>query len=307
MKRYAWCLLMLAVMLALTACSTNEQPEQHQEAAIIQWPASDAAIHTAQSGSLSKAAERLMASNAGLHIGWMKIDDITLYEIYPTDAANLPMLFMLHELGTSKEEFLPEAITYAQAGYFCVLLDMTGHGERISPDAVESIEAAVLATADIDVLLEYYRLSPCADSSRFALYGQSMGGSAVWHYVAYGKHTPAAIVIACAAVDFSNMRDLGCVRNGKECKPQWSEMEYAEYCSVHNPMIHQDRLVSVPMLVFQGLQDTVVDPNVAQAFERCVSDADNQNATFVYDEKAAHAATPSFIARIIPFLKQFLR
>ena len=307
MKRIVWCLAMLAVTLALTACSASNQPEHQEETAAIQWPASDTTIHTAQSGALPRAAERLKAANGDLDIRWMRIDDITLYEIYPADAVNLPMVFMLHEHGASKEQYLPEAVSYAQSGYFCVLMDLEGYGERAGTDAVESIEAAALATADMDLLLEYYRLSPYADSNWFALYGQSMGGSAVWHYVAYGKHTPAAVIAACSAADFGSVHDMGCMQNGKEQEPQWSDIAYTEYCNAHNPMKQKERLSSVPMLVFQGLRDTVVDPDVTRAFERYVRGTSECNATFVYDENAAHEVTPSFIARIIPFLNQFLR
>lgn len=174
-----YCLMMFAMMFVLAACSEMDQQDHREEAAVIHWPASDTSIHTAQSGTLPRAAQSLLAANADLSINWKRIDGITLYEIYPTDAVNLPAVFLLHEHGASKDQYLPEAVTYAQSGYFCILMDLIGYGERPDANAVESIEAAVMATADIDLLLEYYRLSPYADSNHFALYGQSMGGSAV--------------------------------------------------------------------------------------------------------------------------------
>lgn len=306
-KRLLPVLLILALLL-VSGCSGKGNGNSGKESSEKgqQWAASDTSIHTAAELPLTGVAQRTASSEKGIVIRHKRIDEIPVYEMYPSDAKLLPMVLFLHEHGGSKEQFLEEAVLYAQAGYFCVLFDLKGYGERISAEPLESIEAAVAATSDLDLLLEYYRLSPYADSEKFALYGQSMGGSAVWHYAAFGRKTPLVLVACSAAADFSTVEDMGSVRNGQAEPPAWDGKTYEQYCAANNPIEHTDRLKDLPMLVYQGMHDTAVLPATTQEFETIIA-AGNKNAMFIYDEAGEHNVTPMFLNRIIPFIRQWAR
>lgn len=307
MKKLCLFACLLAAFLLLSGCSSEDTQEKTQEPAERQeWAASDDSIHSVTFLPQTEASRKIGASDEDTVVCHKRIDAIPVYELYPKEAKLLPMMILLHEHEGSKEQFLDEALLYAQAGFFCVLFDLYGYGERVTPEAVESIEAAVLASQDIELLLEYYRLSPYADSGQFILYGHSMGGSAIWHHVAYGNKMPSAVVVCSAAADFTKLEDMGSVLNGKQQTPAWDETTYRDYCQENNPTKHLESFESIPMLVYQGMRDDIIEPASTQAFDEIVSQR-NREATFIYDETGDHDATVMFLDRILPFVKTHVR
>lgn len=305
MKRINLAILLVICAVVLSACTTAMQG---QDAAINaverEWAASDTSIHRFCSLPLTDMETKAASINEDLVIQHCSIDDITLIEIYRSDSKSAPLMFFLHEHEGQKEQFLEEAITYAQSGFFCVLLDLYGYGERYTSEPVESIQAAVMATSDINIALEYYRLSPFANSDQFVLYGQSMGGSAIWHYAAYGRKQPQAIVVCSAAADFTQIEDMGSVLNGKGQSPVWNEEQYSEYCRSHNPVAQLEKIAHIPMLVYQGMLDKTISPSVTQSLEKQLAAFDSAQFTFIYDDDGGHDTTVMFLSRIMPFLRQ---
>ena len=308
MKRMNLMIMLAVCAVALSACATtHEQESIVTTVSTHEWAASDTSIHNSRTAPLTNIETRAALANESLVFHHCSIDDITLIEIYGNDSKMAPIMFFLHEHEGQKEQFLDEAISYAQSGFFCVLMDLYGYGERTSSEPVESIQAAVMCTSDIDLVLEYYRLSPFADSDRFVLYGQSMGGSAVWHYAAYGKKQPQAIVVCSAAADFTQIEDMGAVLDGKGQPPTWSDQQYSEYCNAHNPVASLEKIATVPMLVYQGMMDSTIPPSVTQSFEKQVAAFNSDQSTFIYDPNGGHNATIAFLNRIMPFLRQQVR
>ena len=310
-KRY-FVLLMVFLMTVLSGCTTsasqkNQGLTDHDKSVTTeQWAASDNTVHSVSWLPRSDVSVKSVPSDSEILVQHKLIDDVPVYEVFSKDAKLMPVMFFLHEHEGNKEQFLDEAGLYAQAGYFCVLFDLYGYGERARSEPVESIEAAVHATADIDLLLEYYRLSPYVEHTKFVLYGHSMGGSAVWHYCAFGGRKPQAIVVCSAAIDFTGIDDMGSVVNGKSQPPSWEVPVYQAYCQEHNPIEHYNSFINIPMLIYQGMKDHVVLPDLTRNFETIVSGV-NPNATFIFDENGDHNATSLFLNRIIPFLRTFSR
>ena len=305
MKRSIQSVFLFLCLILLCSCSGGKKEEPKVETiAVRSWAASDSSVHSV---TLLPMTARKPSAEEGLTIQHKSVDGITLIEIYREDARIAPIMFFLHEHGGNKEQFMEEAVVYAQAGFYCVLFDLYGYGERAVHEVTESIEAAVKATADIDLLLEYYRLSPNADADRFVLYGQSMGGSAVWYYEAEGKKTPLAVVVCSAASDFSLLSDMGTVRNGIVQGPYWEENRFTEYCKIHNPIAQISRIAQIPALVYQGMRDDAIPPEETREFEKKLLDIGADNITFVYDRDGGHDVTSAFRNRILPFLKQYVR
>ena len=312
MKKICFVLLMVFLLEVLSGCAANVTQEDRGDVdydssiTTKKWAASDNTIHTVTKLPQDHVAKKHTRPDDEIIVEHKVIDDVPVYEFFLKDARLMPLMIFLHEHEGSKEQFLDEVELYAHAGYFCVLFDLLGYGERATSEPVESIEAAVHATADIDLLLEYYRLSPYAEHTRFVLYGHSMGGSAVWHYCAFGRRRPQAVVVCSAAVDFTKVDDMGSVVNGKSQAPLWDVPAYQDYCQEHNPIKHYNRFIDIPMLIYQGMKDTVVLPDRTKDFEAVISGT-NPNATFIYDENGGHNATSLFLNRIIPFLRVFCR
>ena len=57
----------------------------------------------------------------------------------------------------------------AVASYIAVLPDCAGHGENASRQSMDFLEVMEKTASNIDVILEAYKNSQYADSSRFAL------------------------------------------------------------------------------------------------------------------------------------------
>ena len=308
MKRIYFVIALFVISLLLSGCAMEKTSKKADDntTKIEEWAASDSSIHTVTALPQTEISKKVSHIDKDTIIAHKMIDDIPVYELYSKETKLSPILIFLHEHEGSKEQFIDEATLYAQAGFFCVLFDLYGYGERTVPESVESIEAAVVASKDIDLLLEYYRLSPYVDNEKFILYGHSMGGSAIWHYLAYGNKIPIAVVACSAAVDFTKVEDMGSVLNGKSQKPVWDADAYRNYCRNNNPINHMEKFESIPMLVYQGMRDNAVLPAYTQEFERNIS-IKNKNTTFIYDDAGGHNVTAMFLNRILPFIKIYVR
>ena len=302
------CALLITFAMVASSCSSGGK----NEAEIVNetpkaWSASDKSLHTATIIPLKDANKAREFTENSLAVNSRLIDDIPVIELHNTQSQLSPVVFFLHEHEGSKEQWLDEASVYAQAGFFCIMFDLKGYGARTSDETIESIEAAVQASSDIDLILEYYRLDPHADTDHFALYGQSMGGSAAWYYAAFGKKIPSAIVACSAAANFEALSDLGAVKDGKGQPPTWDEDRFQNYCKVHNPISQIEKLSQIPAMVYQGMKDHTIDPQITKQWEQMLVTIGRQNCLFIYDENGDHNVTPAFLARILPFLKQYLK
>ena len=308
-KRIVLCALLIVFAMLTSSCSSggNNDTDDIMDETPKAWAASDKSLHTAVIIPLKDANKGREYAENSLAVNSRLIDDIPVIELYDIQSHLAPVMFFLHEHEGNKEQFLDEASVYAQAGFFCIMFDLNGYGARTSQEVIESIESAVQATSDIELLLEYYRLNPHADTDHFVLYGQSMGGSAAWHYAAFAQKTPSAIVTCSAAANFEALSDLGAVKDGKGQSPAWDENRFHSYCIEHNPISQIDKLSQIPTLVYQGMNDNTIVPEITQQLEHMLMSTGRQNCLFIYDENGDHNVTPAFLARILPFLKQYIR
>lgn len=298
-----WIALLLSCLL-LAGCSCQTAPE---EAAVVetQWPSSDAKVHTRREMPLPDSAQAQAQQHPLIQFRHVMLDEVALYELYPTGARNAPLVIFFHEQGVRKDQFMEIAVTYAQAGYFCVLMDLPGYGERRTEQTIQAVESVVMATADVDLLLEYYRLSPLTDSRRFALFGVSMGGSVAYHYAAFGKKTPSLLLVCSTTADFDHLRHQGSVTDGKEGPVTWDEAAYHAYSQEHAPMSRMDRLGAVPVFAVHGELDTVVPPTLAHSLADAL--APYGNARFLFVEQAGHEATKYLLPHMGALLNQYLK
>lgn len=298
-------LILLALLILLGGCTAQTEERTTELLSEIQWPSSDAQVHTRRDYSLSTEVEAFMQAFPGISIAHARIDETPIYEVYRTDGKNMPLLIFLHEQGNRKEEFLEVASTYAQSGYFCVLMDLPGYGERTSDETIQAVESIVTSSAEIDLLLEYYRFSPLANSSRFALWGVSMGGSAAYHYAAYGQHDPALMLICSAQADLTRLTNTGSITSGKEHAPTWSAQELLQYCEANNPLNRLERLATIPAFIVHGCKDTVIPVDPVRELEGVLSPYGC--ARFLFLEDAGHDTVPSMLAYASAMLNQYLR
>ena len=118
---------------------------------------------------------------------------IPLLEVFLADrAAELPILFLVHEFSASKETYLKLGYQFAKQGYFVVTFDAHLHGELETPEfrklnftaKLEKLFELWTGTSQyISTLVRYYKKQPPTRIRRIGLIGVSMGGFAIFHYL----------------------------------------------------------------------------------------------------------------------------
>ncbi len=118
-------------------------------------------------------------------------------------AVQLPVVFVLHGTGGSKEQMLPFLRKYAHFGYLACSIDSRYHGERGSPaDYTAALVAAfdengehpfMYDTAwDLMRVLDWVERRRDVDASRIGMTGISLGGMHTWMTSAVDKRIAAA-------------------------------------------------------------------------------------------------------------------
>lgn len=304
-KQKLFLLVVLILAFVLSGCSTNQRKKATESVREQQWPSSDAQIHIRRDYALGTEANAYAEEFKDITLSHAKIDDTPIYEVYHSDGKNMPILIFLHEQGNSKEELLEIALTYAQTGFYCVLIDLPGYGEHASDETIQEVESIVNATAEIDLLLDYYRFSPTADSTKFALWGVSMGGSAAYHYAAYGKKTPTLLLICSAEADFARLTDTGSIADGKEQPATWDAKTMLNYCEENNPMNQLEKLAYIPAVIVHGNEDTVINVESIRELEAKLSSYGH--ARFLFLEGVGHETVPYMMSYASAMLNQYLR
>ena len=305
------CVLTFIILLSSLCGCNNENPAVHDEgnSQIINqttWQDSDQNTHNATFYTHGKTASEVLADSSNISLNHIFIDDIPVYEKKSENNNSGKILFLFHGQGSRKEEFLFEMLNYVDAGYLCITVDLRGHGERLTEEAVMSVEQTVDTAKDIDTLLEYYHTVSYANTNTFAMLGLSQGGSVCYWYAAYGKHTPAAMIVGSSTPDYKYQNDNIALRNGENIDSIWSDEQFNDFINQNNPINEIDRLISIPVLSGNGLADNIVSYKGAELLEKAKIDAEHTQSQFFYFENVGHEVTEAFMMKAIPFLSKTL-
>lgn len=129
--------------------------------------------------------------------------------------SNLPLIFVLHGLGSRKERHLDLCLRLASAGFLACMIDARFHGERRaaetaalegnkqSPEFVQAFGATIRGTVeDFRSLADYF------GRSRYGIIGHSMGGFIATH-TALADPRASIIVNVAGSIDFRPPPGLG--------------------------------------------------------------------------------------------------
>lgn len=262
--------------------------------------------HTAALYTFGKTAEKIREELPDeINLEHKHVDDIALYEMYTEANSKQKLLLFLHGQTSRKEEFLHEMLNYVEHGYYCVAIDLYGYGERTQSDALMSFSATERTSKDLDLLLDYYEATGQADSNNFAIIGLSQGGSVAYHYGAFGKRTPRAIVTGSTTPDFTRFKDNSCVQDGKPVDPVWSESEIDEFIKKNNPIDHIERFYKPAIMAGNSIDDPVVSYKGTESFEKQLN-GKNKNLSFYYFDGLKHNVSESFMRNIPAFLNEHM-
>ena len=312
MKRLKGRIIIAVIMLCvfLTACSKSENTVDEGDVQFVKsstWVSiRDNSQHHTDSYTLGETALKIKNElSSTLELNHIFIDDIPLYEMHNKDVPNEKIIIFLHGQYSRKEEFLFDMIRFAEEGYYCVTLDLVGHGERIKSYAIMSLEIAKLTANDIDVVLDYYRSCGIANADEIALIGFSQGGSVAYMYCAYGETVPKAIVIGSSTPDYSFFADDTSIKDGKIYETLWSEDEISDFIKNNNPVNNLQRFYSISILSGNNINDPKITYKGSESLEQKLRGVNN-DIHFYYYDISGHDVPETFVQKMLPFIKERL-
>ena len=306
-KSMLFTILSLILVLCLCSCSSNEKTSTIDEGSTSMiketiWKDKDEKEHIASFMTMGTTAKMVVKEAPEITLNHIIVDEVPIYEMYSKDTCTGKMVFFFHGQFSRKEEYLSEMLNYAEAGYFCVTVDIVAHGERISNEEIMSIQATIDTAKNIDLLLEYYETNSLANPNNFALVGLSQGGSVANWYAAYGTRLPSAIIVGSTTPDFQYQEDNIAIKNGERTNAIWTDDVIQKFIDDNNPINNVERFIDIPIMSGNGLDDEVISYKGAESLEKLIVNKGNASSKFYYFEHAGHEVTEEFMRNVIPFL-----
>lgn len=193
------------------------------------------------------------------------IEDIPVLEVHQKDEeSKKPLVLLYHGYLGRKEFILPQAYHLAAKGFFVVVPDAYGHGERSGNSLVDLMTAIVKTVPDINKLIESYKDSDYADYTRAGLAGYSMGGCITFHYlVSCDKKIKAAVPVISTPdwvsiadrfntpEKISELKALGIIKHDEDI------LELRNLAEKIQPINNYMQMKDTPLLMLCGEKDEV--------------------------------------------------
>lgn len=266
----------------------------------------DQSNHIVETYTLGKTATEVAKSLNGIELNHKYIDDVCIYEMYPSNADLSSIIFFIHGQGSRKEEYLYDMVMYAEEGYICVTLDIEGSGERVSNQTIMALQAVVDTGEDINTLVEYYQTITFANTDSIAILGLSQGGSIAYWYAAYGRYPLSALVVGSTTPDYKYYIDKSSITNGVIGDTIWTESEIESFISVNNPINRIEVFCDLPILSGHGADDNLVPTTGDEELEKYLNDMGSGEASFYYLDGVGHEVTDGFMQKVLPFFNKYL-
>ena len=200
--------------------------------------------------------------NKDILVRHKKIDEMTLLELFmPDDEEKKPLVLMYHGYPDNKEFILSRAYKLAINGFFVVVPDIYGFGERKKIHTCSVEESIVRTAKEVNFLIDYFARESLADTSRTGLVGYSMGGCIIFDYLAMEEHRikAAAPVISAPEWAWADHKFEKTLHFEDTCS-----MTYEEY--MKQLTRKKVGLSCVPILMQNGGLDTLVSISQLQTF-----------------------------------------
>lgn len=200
------------------------------------------------------------------------IGDISLMELYSHEGAKKkPMILMIHGYLCLKEQHMLHAYNLARHGFFVVLPDAYGHGERnTTGENCTFFEAALNTTTEINYLIDSYSKDERVDITRVGLTGFSMGGCITFNYLAGEDMRIKAAVPVIGTPDWvsimktegvkAEMKASGLVKSDADME------EYARIASKVQPLNKFTNMKDIPLLILSGGDDPIIPTDIVKQF-----------------------------------------
>ncbi len=229
-----------------------------------------------------------------------------------------PIVFLFHKLLNNKASELPLAHSLAKNGYFVVVLDMYGHGDRTESYEITGkyqfnyIFKDVYNTAnDVWQIINYLKElnEHSLDFNNIGAVGTSIGGSIalVSSYLINEIKYAVSIVGTCNWEYILNNRTFDSFRFHAHSNPVMDYEKVREYVKKRNPVNNYNSSNIKPILFLNGMLDTTVPITIAlEYFNQLKKVFSNYGEEDVLEFKtyshAGHEVTPEMTRDLIEWL-----
>lgn len=231
-----------------------------------------------------------------------------------------PIVFIFHKLLMCKEDQLPLGYNLASRGFFCVLIDMHGHGEReISFDKTMKYEFSDLfediynTANDIHSVITFLKANYAGelDFNNMNCIGASIGGSiaVVTGYLRDDiKNIVSMVAIPC---DWKNSMNADSFRTFKFFAKSKQIIDYERMKSdmqKYEPLkyYHQGNFTGKNIIFLNGQLDTAIPVEVAhQSYQKLKDILGSQNnITFKRYPRVGHEVSKGMFIDLFDWLKE---
>ena len=192
------------------------------------------------------------------------LNDISLMEIYKDDGiGKKPLVILYHGYVGQKEFMMAQAYNLARYGFYVVLPDAWGHGER-NRDGVPSnfFEAIAKTTDEINQVIDSYDQADEVDINRVGLTGGSMGGCITFNYLVSENRKIKAAVPVIGTPDWVSIMETkeaemlflsaNLVSTSEQMK------KHQEVASMVQPLNKYTNMKDTPLLILNGEEDPII-------------------------------------------------
>jgi dienelactone hydrolase len=214
-----------------------------------------------------------------------------------------------------KEFILPQAYNLAVNGFFVVVPDAYGHGERSGGRVIKLFDSILNSTAEIDGLIENYKDHEDADNTRIGLSGYSMGGCITFLYLAQRTKRIKAAVPVISTPDwvsiidgFSTKEKLEELKGYGIIKDDSDITEYRQTAERIEPINHYEAMKNIPLLMLCGGMDMVTPVSGPQRLYEMLKPLTSDAAALklmIYP-RAAHGDTVEMNFEMTDWMKKYL-
>lgn len=198
--------------------------------------------------------------------------EISLLELYSNEGTpKKPLVLLIHGYLCIKEELMPQAYNLARHGFFVVLPDAYGHGERNVPGPLCSFfESALKTTGEINFLIESYGSDTRVDITKVGLTGFSMGGCITFNYLTGDDKRIKAAVPVIGTPDWVSIMKTEAAKaemkaNGLIDSDAGME-EYIGIAAQVEPLNRFTVMKDTPLLILNGDVDPIIPVDAVKNF-----------------------------------------
>lgn len=243
------------------------------------------------------------------------ISEIPVLTCFRQDGTPKPLMILSHGFGGSKEDLKDEMEMLASLGYYAVVMDNRGHGNRLGPDFasqvfqqdlldVYQVRRLIKETADdIPFIVDHFTANKQVDAQRIGMLGVSMGGFVTFRALVIEERIGAATPIIASPYWDELPKDVPVLDTPE------AEERLAAYAREYSPARYPERFFPRPILTQIGGKDNHYDGERVEQFYRELEGyyhGSDKSAKLIVHKDEEHKFTKSMWSNVVTWIQDYL-